>query len=466
MRTSRPTLISTFPRRGGFSVRTVLVLFVVLAALASMGYVFLAPMSAEGTPFTFRILTSLLGNDDEAVAEAPAVEEDAESGASLEEGAVEVTEYTGEDDSLISLLGSNIADEESAAQVARSLAAVIKQSGKKTFSPTTTLAPDTRCSITMDGKGKFLRTTVELDPSNVFHAVSENGIIRSWKEEVVLDFKPEVVTIRMDNTFIDSVLKAGETKELAGELGNKVFKWDIDFQSESFKGDICRVLVERRYADDRPSGYGRVLCAVYDGKKTGRKTAVLFNGTYYDEKGQELKKESLRSPLGITLRVTSKFGQRFHPIYKRWKHHDGVDYAAPRGTPVWAIASGTVTFAGWGNGYGNYVCVRHDNGTESRYGHLHRFYVRKGQRVKQKDRIGLVGTTGDATGPHLHFEFRTAKGKLADPLTLQAKMTASVKTVAAPLKGRFEQVAQERLRMLDTQIASTEAIERAGVRLR
>jgi len=458
--------MSRFQRRGGFSVKTVLVSLVVLAALTSVGYVFFVPMLTDGTPFSSGILTSLLGNDEEALPEAPVTEEDVENGASLEEGAVEVTEYTGEDDSLISLLGSNIADEESAAQVARSLASVIKLSGKKGFGPTTPLSPDTRCSITVDSKGKFLRASAELDPSNVFHAVNENGTIRSGKEEVVLDFKAEVVTIRMDNTFIDSVLKAGESKELAGELGNKVFKWDIDFQSESFKGDICRVLVERRYADDRASGYGRVLCAVYDGKKTGRKTAVLFNGTYYDERGQELKKESLRSPLGIALRVSSKFGQRFHPIYKRWKHHDGVDYAAPRGTPVWAIAAGTVISAGWGNGYGNYVCVRHDNGSESRYGHLHRFFVRKGQRVKQKDRIGLVGTTGDATGPHLHFEFRTTKGKLADPLTLQAKMTASVKTVATPLKGRFEQVAQERLRMLDTKIAATEALERVGVRQR
>lgn len=461
MRTARRTPVSGFQRRGGFSVTTVLGSLIVLAVLTTAGYTFLVPLLGGGSAVGFSLFSSLMGNDQQAILEAPNVEGDSENGAALEEGAVEITEYTGQDDSLISLLASNIADEKSVVRIARSLAAVIKQSQKKAFDPSTSLEPDTRYSITVDPKGMFLRATIELDPSNVFHAVNENGAVRSWKEDLVLDLKPETVTIKIENTLGDSVLKAGEGTELAGKL-NKVFRWDIDFQSESVKGDTCKVLVERRYADDRPSGYGRILCAVYEGKKTGRKTAILFSDTHYDEKGQELKKDFLRSPLE-TLRVTSRFGQRFHPILKQWRHHDGVDYGAPRGTPVWSISSGTVTFAGWQNGYGNYVCVRHDNGYESRYGHLDRFFVRKGQRVKQRQRIGLVGMTGRATGPHLDFQL-LFQGRHKNPLAV--KMVASLRSVPAPLKGRFHQVAQERLQMLETRVVSAATEGQSRVRLR
>jgi murein DD-endopeptidase MepM/ murein hydrolase activator NlpD len=282
--------------------------------------------------------------------------------------------------------------------------------------------------------------TLELDPANVFHAVSEGDSIRSWKEDVVLDFKVETVTFPVRGSLNESVLRAGEGIELAVKLLN-VFKWDIDFQSESMSGDVCKVLFERRYADDRPSGYGRILCAIYDGKKTGRKVVVLFNNIYYDQKGVEIKKDLLRSPLSV-IRVTSKFGVRLHPIRKEFHRHKGVDYGAPQGTQVWSIASGVVTFSGWKGDYGNLVCVRHENGRESRYGHLHRIHVRKGQRVKQTQRIGLVGRTGNATGPHLHFELLVSS-KHVNPLAV--RMVASVRSVPVPLKPRFETVAQQRL---------------------
>jgi murein DD-endopeptidase MepM/ murein hydrolase activator NlpD len=239
------------------------------------------------------------------------------------------------------------------------------------------------------------------------------------------------------------VLKAGEGMELALKLTN-VFRWDIDFQSESVKGDVCKILFERRYADDRPSGYGRILCAVYEGKKTTKKTGILFSGTYYDQTGSELKKNFLRSPLNV-LRVTSRFGRRFHPILHVWRKHNGVDYGAPTGTPVWSVAGGKVTFSGWKRGYGKYVCIRHENGYESRYGHLSRIFVRKGQHIKQRQRIGLVGQTGLATGPHLDFQL-LAQGKHLDPL--RVRMVKVIRKVPAPLKSRFASVARQRLQRL------------------
>jgi murein DD-endopeptidase MepM/ murein hydrolase activator NlpD len=206
------------------------------------------------------------------------------------------------------------------------------------------------------------------------------------------------------------------------------------------RGDKCKIVYERRYADDKPSGYGRILFAAYEGRRTGRKTAVLFNGEYYDENGIELKKNYLRAPLN-TLRITSGYGYRIHPILGYWKMHTGVDYGAPTGTPVYAIADGTVRFQGWGDAYGLYVCISHENGFESRYSHLSRILVKNGQRVKQRQTIGLVGSTGRSTGHHLFFEI-IANGEPIDPT--KVKMIKNPKSVPVPLQSRFRSVFESR----------------------
>jgi len=357
----------------------------------------------------------------------------------LANGSQEIADVTGQGDTLFSLLNDNVSDENSVRKVADSLAAVIQASKGQAFDCDTDLNPGSRYSVTVDRDGKFLKATLELDPANVFHASVQDDVLRSWKEDVVLDFKTEAVCFKVVGTLTESVLRAGEGTELALKLSN-VFRYDIDFQSESCRGDTCTVLFERRYADDRPSGYGQILCAAYEGKKTGKKSAVLFNTEYYDEKGVELKKNFLRSPLSV-IRVTSRFGQRFHPVLRVWRKHNGVDYGAATGTPVWSVAGGVVTFSGWQNGYGNYVCIKHDSGYESRYGHLHRTFVKKGQRVKQRQRIGLVGMTGIATGPHLDFQLVAGK-KHVNPLGV--KMVNTLRSVPDPLKERFYSVAQER----------------------
>ncbi len=358
-------------------------------------------------------------------------------------GSQEITDVTGPGDSLYSLLIDNLADENMANELAKSFAATIEHSLEIPFDQNAPLQVGKRYSITVDRDGKFLLAALELEAAHVFHAAQDENGLRCWKEEVVLDFKTETISFEICGTLTESVLNTGEGPELALKLSN-LFRWDIDFQSESFRGDFCKVLFERRYADDRPSGYGRILCAVYEGKKTGTKTAVLFNNEYYDAKGLELKKNFLRSPLSV-IRVTSRYGRRYHPVLRVWRKHNGVDYGAAQGTPVWSISSGVVTVAGWQNGYGNYVCIRHDNGYESRYGHLHRIFVAKGQRVKQRQRIGSVGMTGLATGPHLDFQL-LVNNKHVNPLNV--KMAHSIRTVPAPLNERFSRLAQERLHAL------------------
>lgn len=354
----------------------------------------------------------------------------------------EISEETGEGDTLFSLLNANIADEKSVKEVAGILASEIGCALNKPFDINTPLNPGKRYTVAVDPEGAFLRATVEWDPANVFHVTIGDRSIRCWKEEVVLDFKVESLQFRMKGNLTESVMHAGEGAELAREI-HAVFKWDIDFQSESVRGDMCKVVFERKYADDRPSGYGNILYAAYEGKKT-KKIAILFSGEYYDEDRVVLKKDFLRSPLN-TIRVTSHYGHRFHPVHRVWRKHNGVDYGAAQGTPVWAVAGGVVTFAGWQNGYGNYVCIKHDNGYESRYGHLQRYFVQAGQRVKQRQRIGLVGMTGIATGPHLDFQL-LVNNKHENPLRI--KMVRSPRTVPAPLISRFVTVANERRALL------------------
>jgi len=349
----------------------------------------------------------------------------------------EIWDFSVKDDTFLSLLKENLADESEAPEVAKSMETVIQKELNIPFDGSTELNEETRYNVTVDQNGRFLKATLELAPDKVFHCVRSDEGFRSWKEEVVLDYKVESITFKMAGTLQESVLRAGEGKQLASEL-TKVFWYDIDFQYESVRGDVCQVLFERRYADDRPSDYGHILYAVYKGKKTGTKTAVRFNGKYYDENGFELKKNFMRSPLK-TLNVTSRYGLRFHPIRRVRRHHAGVDYGAPQGTPVWAVSRGIVTFAGWQNGYGNFVCVKHDDGHESRYGHLSRILVRKGQWVAQGKTIGNVGMTGDATGPHLHFEL-IAGNRHIDP---QGTVRTSLRKVPRLLADRFSEVRQE-----------------------
>jgi murein DD-endopeptidase MepM/ murein hydrolase activator NlpD len=353
---------------------------------------------------------------------------------------VEISDISSDGDSLLALLALNVCDDNLAGKIADNMAETIRRSLSKRFLPTDELKSGARYVISLGENREFLKASLELDPSNVFHCVKDGDAIKSWKEDTVLEYKPEVLCFKIRKDIVQSVLDAHEGKELALKLVH-LFRWGIDFQSDSAKGDELRVVFERRYADDKPTGYGRILMAVYDGKKTGRKSACLFNENYYDENGVELKRDYLRTPLN-TLRITSGFGWRIHPVLNERKFHYGVDYGAPTGTPVFAISDGVVSFQGCDSkgiekGYGLYVCVRHDNGYESRYSHLSRILVKSGQKVKQRQVIGLVGTTGYHTGPHLFFQI-LENDKALDPTKI--KMVKYPKSVPSALKTRFDLV--------------------------
>jgi murein DD-endopeptidase MepM/ murein hydrolase activator NlpD len=216
------------------------------------------------------------------------------------------------------------------------------------------------------------------------------------------------VSGQIRGSLFEAVTDAGEKPELAMRLA-EIFASDLDFYTDPRPGDTFRVVVEKkRFAHGETGAYGRILAAEYDNEGRAYR-AVLFHDpaghpAYYTPEGKSMKRAFLHSPLKFAAPISSHFSMhRFHPILKQTRPHLGIDYAAPTGTPVQTIGDGRVTFAGWQGGSGNLIEVQHSNGYRTYYMHLSRMLVRSGQRVEQGQRIGLVGMTGLATGPHLDF---------------------------------------------------------------
>ncbi len=289
---------------------------------------------------------------------------------------------------------------------------------------------DTVRAVYMDGK--LLRmelrrrnTVYEYDPDG-------GGFVERRKFKALT---PKYAEVEVESTLWDAFMERGLPPILLVNLVN-VFSWEVDFATETQRGDSLRVL----YAPD-----GTVYYAEYVGKSVGRHVVARFMGSYYDERGNSVRRTFLKSPLRY-YRVTSGFGVRFHPILKRWRPHHGIDYAAPYGTPVHAVASGRVVFAGWRGGYGRTVVIKHKNGYSTLYGHLSRILVRVGQHVDQGQTIGLVGSTGLSTGPHLHYEVRHY-GRRINPSLIKSEPE---RPLPEDLKDDFFRMLDEYRRLMHT----------------
>ncbi len=207
---------------------------------------------------------------------------------------VQISDMTSDGDTLLSLFSLSFCDATAVRQVAESLASVIQADLGTRFFATDELPPGKPFVVHLDEKNGFLEATIEWDPSRVFRCKRENGIFKSWKEDVVLDYKTEVLCFKVQKDIVHSILAAHEGRELVPKLIH-IFRWGIDFRSDIRSGDECKVVFERRYADDKPAGYGRILYAVYRGKRTGTKTACLFNGEYFDANGVEYEERLSQS---------------------------------------------------------------------------------------------------------------------------------------------------------------------------
>ena len=252
-------------------------------------------------------------------------------------------------------------------------------------------------------------------------------------EVVPYDKQVDVVAVRgrIDSdhpSVIAAMAETGETIQLAMMVAD-IFSGEIDFVSDLQPGDSFDILVEKTSHDGQFSGYGSVLGARFltDGRDLRALRWVdpsTGKAAFYDESGRSIKRFFLRSPLKFEPRITSGFSHnRLHPVYRTYREHLGIDYAAPVGSPVVAVASGTVISAGWSGGGGNMVHLRHASGFESYYLHLSAFAsgIRSGAHVDQGSLVGRVGATGVATGPHLDYRLKK-NGVFVNPLIEHRKL--------------------------------------------
>jgi murein DD-endopeptidase MepM/ murein hydrolase activator NlpD len=250
-----------------------------------------------------------------------------------------------------------------------------------------------------------------IDPDHRLQLSRSNGPFQASIVKIPSELHVQTVCGILEGSLFESIERTGKRPELALQLA-EIFAWDLDFYTDPQPGDqFCFLVEEKRYNNGQPATYGRILGARYDN------AGSVFEGYmvpdhagkahYYSADGRSLASAFLRSPLKFSARVSSRFSRRrFHPVLKTYRPHLGTDYAAPVGVPVQAVGAGTVTFSGRSGGAGNLIKISHPNGYESMYMHLSRRFVQRGQRVSQGQRIGAVGATGLATGPHLDFRLR------------------------------------------------------------
>jgi murein DD-endopeptidase MepM/ murein hydrolase activator NlpD len=231
---------------------------------------------------------------------------------------------------------------------------------------------------------------------------------------------------------------------------SEVFAWQVDFYRIQ-KGDCFKVLYEQLYVDDEKAGIGKIIGAYFNHHNEDYYAVYFDQGSgisYFDEKGQSLQKQFLRSPLRYT-RISSRYTRRrYHPVLKSYKAHLGTDYAAPTGTPIRSVGDGIVEEARYSQNNGRYVKIRHNSVYTTQYLHMSRFGkgIKKGVKVVQGQIIGYVGSTGLANGPHLCFRF-WKNGQQVDALNV--KLPPS-EPVAEEMRDSFEIVKNQVLLELDS----------------
>lgn len=271
------------------------------------------------------------------------------------------------------------------------------------------------CYVLRDDLGKI---------SQLLIPISEELQIQIYKDKFnkfKLDFTPIVYTkqsnslgISIETSPYNDIVKATGNTALANEFMS-VFRGEVDFKRLQ-KGDRLVLLYEQKTRLGQPFGSIKILAGMIEENKKGN-SLYLFEDKYFDENGKKMESFLLITPIN-GARIASRFTpKRFHPILKRYRAHLGVDYAAPKGTKIYAAGNGKVTFVGRKSGYGNVIEISHGGGYTSLYAHLNGFAkgVKVGTNVKQKELIAYVGNTGLSTGPHLHFGLYKNKQAI-DPL--------------------------------------------------
>lgn len=292
-------------------------------------------------------------------------------------------------------------------------------------------------------------------PDNLSYYVVDlrDSVAKAYKTVKPVTIKRRTIAAEIEGSLAETLNKAGASPALAHEL-SEIYAWSIDFFKIQ-KGDKFAVTVNEKYIDGTEyAGLDNIEASFfeYKGKKIYafpfKQDTLSRKYDYYDEEGKVLKSMFLKAPLQFS-RISSRFSpRRFHPVQQQWKAHNGTDYAAPHGTPIMTTANGVVERTGYTSGNGNFVKVRHNGTYSTQYLHMSKIKVRQGQRVSQGDVIGLVGSTGLATGPHVCYRFwkngvqvDALRQKLPSSEPMSAKHKPRFMAYMTPLKKELDSIA-------------------------
>jgi len=293
------------------------------------------------------------------------------------------------------------------------------------------LHPGDTIKVISDEEGKLLALNYQIDGVRYLQVEREEEQLTANVLEHHIEVRSAYAAGEIESSLFLASAKAGLSQNTTMELAN-VFGWDIDFALDIRKGDKFTVIYEQRFKNGTKIKDGNILAAefVNQGKvfRALRYTDPVTNYTgYYSPDGHSLRKAFLRSPVNFS-RISSRFTtKRYHPILHRFRSHKGVDYAAGRGTPIRASGDGKVIYKGKKGGYGRTVIIKHGSRYTTLYAHMNSYNrkIRSGKRVKQGQVIGYVGSSGLASGPHLHYEFRV-NGVHRNPLTVKFPSTKPI----------------------------------------
>lgn len=282
------------------------------------------------------------------------------------------------------------------------------------------MKPGTQLAFDLPVGGDLRALRFDQDDSHRIELTFGNGEVHQHVLVSPTETRTVVISGKVGNSLYASARKLGLTSAHVNTLTDDMFKYDIDFNDDVGADDRFSVVVEQTWRDGQLVNTGPVLAATFTTGDTLHSAFRFDRGgkpEYFTADGRSLKRTFIRMPIPYA-RLTSTFGNRFHPVLGRMRMHKGVDYGAGTGTPILAAGDARVSFVGWKGGYGRVVELDHGRGYSTLYGHMSAFgKERVGQRIAQGTVIGYVGASGLATGPHLHYEFKV-NGAQRNPLSV------------------------------------------------
>ncbi|ASP49930.1 peptidase M24 [Cognaticolwellia beringensis] len=299
--------------------------------------------------------------------------------------------------------------------------------------------------IGKDSEGNLVSLEYPLSKYETLFVNLQNQQYHAYKESKTVEVREAIAHGTIKSNFWNAASSAGLNDGQIISLAN-VFGWDIDFAMDIREGDSFNVIYENQYVEGDFIGTGNIVAAEFINQGESFQAIRFTDDEYYSPDGRSMRKAFLRAPVSFRY-ISSNFKRkRFHPIQKRWKSHNGTDYSAKQGTPVVAAGNGRVTHSTYNKYNGNYVFIQHGNGIVTKYLHFSKRAVKQGERVKQGQVIGYVGSTGMSEAPHLHYEF-LLNGVHRNPRTVKLP---DAKPISSKFRQKFDAIATQRLAELSS----------------